>query len=135
VPKRRARGQITVEMAVVFPLLIMVAMGLVQFALYYHAHNVVEAAVQEGVRVAAAHGATTGDGKARAQAVLRAGMGRSSVVDIQTPAAGPDRVTLVAKGSMRTFIPWFSFRSGVTNLRLPLDATASATKERFRDYQ
>jgi Flp pilus assembly protein TadG len=122
-----------VEMAVVFPLLIVVAMGLVQFALYYHAHNVVEAALQEGVRVAAVHGATTEQGHARARALLKAGMGRDDLVQIQTQGDGPDRVTFVARGSLRTFIPWFSLRSGVTNLRLPLDATASATRERFRE--
>jgi Flp pilus assembly protein TadG len=122
-----------VEMAVAFPLLIAVAMALVQFALYYHAHNVVEAAVQEGVRVAAAHGGTTAEGQVRARALLRAGMGRDDLVTLSVPPDGPDRVTLAARGSMRTFIPWFSFRNGVTNLQLPLHATASSTKERFRE--
>jgi Flp pilus assembly protein TadG len=122
-----------VEMAMAFPLLILIAMAMVQFALYYHAHNVVEAAVQEGVHVAAAHGGTTEEGKVRARALLRAGFGRDNLVSIEAPGDGPDRVTLVARGSLRTFIPWFNVRSGVTQLQLPLDATASATKERFRE--
>ena len=41
------------EAAVAFPVLLMVAIGLVQFALFAHAQNVVTGAVQDGARVAA----------------------------------------------------------------------------------
>ena len=51
---RGQRGQALVETAIAFPLLLIAALGLVQFALFYHAQNVVTGAVQEGARVAAA---------------------------------------------------------------------------------
>src|SRR3712207_5746390 len=69
-------GQGTVEAAVAFPLLLVVAVALVQFALYAHAQHVVVAAVQEGARVASGEGRTLGEGRAYAEALLRAGLGR-----------------------------------------------------------
>jgi hypothetical protein len=122
-----------VEMAMVFPLLILVAMALVQFALYFHARSVVEAAVQEGARVAAAEAGSPGRGEDRAYAVLRAGLGRDVAVTIRVRAPNPDVVVAEADGGLRTFIPWFTFDHGPGGLRLPLEATARVTKEHFRE--
>jgi Flp pilus assembly protein TadG len=130
---RRTRGQTMVEMAMVFPLLILVAMALVQFALYFHARSVVEAAVQEGARVAAAEAGSVGRGEDRAYAVLRAGLGRDVGVEVRIRTPNPDVVVADADGSMRSFIPWFSFDRGVGALRLPLEATARMTREHFRE--
>ena len=44
------RGSAMVESAITFPVLLMVGLGLVQFALFYHAENVVTGAVQDGAR-------------------------------------------------------------------------------------
>ena len=75
---REERGQAMVETALAFPLLLLVAVGLMQFALFYHAQNVVVGAVQDGARVAAAEDRSVDEGLAHAQALLRAGLGPSA---------------------------------------------------------
>ena len=124
---RRAEcGQAMVEAAVAFPVLLMVAIGLVQFALYYHAQNVVTGAVQDGARVAAAEDRTVADGVAHAQALLRAGLGQSAGAVAVRGSDGGDAVAVEAQGRLRTIIPW------VADASLPLAARAVVSKERFR---
>jgi Flp pilus assembly protein TadG len=113
-----------VEAAVAFPVLLIVAIGLVQFALYYHAQNVVTGAVQDGARVAAAEDRTVADGVAHAQALLRAGLGQSAGAVAVRGSDGGDAVE--AQGRLRTIIPW------VADASLPLGARAVVSKERFR---
>jgi hypothetical protein len=120
------RGQAMVEAAVVFPLLLLVAIGLVQLALFAHAQHVVTVAVQEGARVAAAEDRALPDGVGQAQALLRAGLGRSAGEVALNGLDGGDIVVLEAQGRLRTIIPW------VADASLPLGARAVMSKERFR---
>jgi Flp pilus assembly protein TadG len=119
-------GQAMVEAAVAFPLLLLVAIGLVQFALFVHAQNVVTGAVQDGARVAAAADRTPADGVAHAQALLRAGLGRSASDIAVRAVEDSDVVVIEAQGRLRTIIPW------VADASLPLGARAVMSKERFR---
>lgn len=119
-------------MALAFPLLVLVALGLVQFALFAHAHNVVEAAVQDGARAAAAQGATLADGRRRADAVLNAGLRPGVQVKVDWSASTTDVIQASASGVLHTFFPWFNFSTGLTHLDLPLNATATVSRERFR---
>ena len=120
------RGQAMVEVAMVFPLLLIVAIGLVQFALYAHAENVVTGAVQDGARIAAEDGRSLPDGVATAQALLRAGLGgEASAITLQG-REDQNVVVLQAQGRLRTIIPW------VADASLPLSAQATMSKERFR---
>lgn len=119
-------GQALVEAALAFPLLLLVALGLVQFALFAHAQHVVTGAAQDGARVAAAEDGTVEDGVAHAQAVLRAGLGRSAEeVTVQGVGDG-ESVAIEARGRLRMIIPW------VADATLPLEARSMITKERFR---
>ena len=121
-----ARGQSMVEVAVAFPLLLTVALGLLQFALFYHAQNVVTGAVQDGARVAAAEDRTLEDGVVVARALLGAGLGQSAGrVTVRGIDRG-DAIALEAQGSLRMIIPW------VADATLPLWARSVASKERFR---
>jgi Flp pilus assembly protein TadG len=120
------RGQAAVEAAVVLPLLLLVAIGLVQFALFVHAQGVVTGAVQDGARVAAAEGRTPADGVAHAEALLRAGLGRYAD-DVTVRGSGDGQtVALEARGRLRTIVPW------VADATLPLGARAIVGRERFR---
>lgn len=123
---RGERGQALVETAIAFPLLLIVALGLVQFALFYHAQNVVTGAVQEGARVAAAEDRTLADGVAHAEALLRAGLGRNAGDIAVRGIDGGDAVAIEARGRLRTIIPW------VADATLPLWARAVISKEAFR---
>ncbi len=119
------RGQALVETAIAFPVLIAVAVGLIQLAIYYHSQNVVTGAVQEGTRVAASEDRTVADGVARTQALLQAGLGPSAGNVTVQGIDGGDAVAVEARGQLRTIIPW------VADATLPLQARAVATKERF----
>src|SRR5918911_1812923 len=76
---RRTPAQALVEAAVVFPLGVLLLLGLVQGALYVHARHVVLGAARGGAHVAASEHATIdealADGRARAESVLAAGLG------------------------------------------------------------
>ena len=123
---RRERGQVLVETAVALPVLLLVAIGLVQFALYYHAQNVVTIATQDGARLAAAEDRTLEDGVSHAQALLRAGLGRSATdVTVQGDNRG-ETITIEAGGRLHTIIPW------VADATVPLAARWVVSKERFR---
>jgi len=120
------RGQAMAETAIAFPLLLLVAVGLVQFALFTHAQHVVLGAVQEGARVAASGDRTIEDGAAYAQTVLQAGLGRSAAGVAVTAVDGGDAVTVEATGGLSLIIPW------VADAAIPLHARAVMAKERFR---
>lgn len=115
-----------VEVAVAFPILLMVAIGLLQFALFYHAQNVVTGAVQDGARVAASEGRTISEGVAVAEALLQAGLGRSAGGVRVRGIDGGYAVAIEAEGSLRAIIPW------VAEATLPVGARSVVSKEQFR---
>ena len=119
-------GQALAETAVAFPLLLIVAVALLQFALFQYAQTVVTGAVQDGARVAASEDRTIADGVAHAQALLRAGLGRTGGEVALEGIDSGDAVALEARGRLRTIVPW------VADATLPLGARAVISKERFR---
>ncbi len=130
---RRTRAQVIVEVAVVLPLLLGVALALLQFALYEHAENVIVAAAEDGARVAAAHSASAKDGEVRAKQVVVAGLGRyaqgPNAVATFLPAGAnpPDRVEVKVTAKLPAIVP-----IPIGDGTLPLSATASMSKEHFR---
>jgi hypothetical protein len=115
-----------VEAAITFPLLLMTAIGLVQFALFAHAQTVVAGAVQDGARVAASEDRSVNDGVGHTRALLESGLGRS-VDDLSVSGtAGSDAVVVEAQGRLRLIIPW------AADAALPPGARSVVSKERFR---
>lgn len=105
------------SVVILYPVLIVMFMGLVQWGLYYHARQVATAAAQDAVRAAQNADATTDTGYAAAAAVLdpshRAGLFDSTHVEV-TETGG--MVRAVAGGRVRSlvFIPGFTMEvSGV----------------------
>ena len=127
--RRGHRGQALVEAAVALPLLLLAAVGLVQFALVAHAYNVVTGAAQDGARVAAAVDRTLADGEAHTTALLRAGLGRSATVSVsgaQRPAGSPEVVEIAVQAGLQPIVPWLG------EATIPLRSRAAMSKERFR---
>lgn len=120
------RGQALLEAAVALGLLLPVMFGLLQFALWMHASNVVRGAVQDGARVWAAYGGERVEGLDRARTLLDVGLGADSG-DVKLHGYEPmrDTVTVEAQGSLRPILP-------ILGWRLPLEASASMSRERFR---
>ena len=123
---RRQRGAVMAEAAIAFPVLLMAAIALLQFAVFYHAQNVVTASVQEGARVAAEEDRTVNDGVQYAQTLMTTGLGKTAG-DVQLSGIdGGYAVAVEARGSLHLIVPW-SF-----DARLPLFARAVVSKEKFR---
>ncbi len=119
-------GESMVEFALVLPVLLLVLVGVVQFALVHHAQNVVTTAAQEGARMAAAEGGDAVVGEQRTRDVLGSGLG--STGDGFEVAAMDDgeTVTVRASGDYPLIFPWLGSRD------IELDATANVRKESFR---
>lgn len=125
VGRHLTRGDSLIEFALVFPLLVLVALALVQLALYVHAENVVVGSVQDGARVAAASDRSVANGVTATRTLLRAGLGaEAAAVGVQGSDDG-DTVTIEARGGLRVILP------GVLGTTLPLAARARVSKERF----
>jgi Flp pilus assembly protein TadG len=122
---RLDRGQALVESALTFPLLLLLALALVQLALYVHAENVTIGACQDGARVASAADGTVSDGVATAQALLQAGLGSSANEVRVLGTMGAGNVVLEAQGQLPLVLPW------VGNPSLPLHARVRMTREGF----
>lgn len=125
VTDRGEKGQALAEAAIALPILLLVALALVQFALYVQAEGVVTGAVQDGARVAAAEDSTLGDGVLHTQALLRAGLGRNANDVSVQGVVGSDTVMIEARGHLRLIIPWVGGGS------LPLHARSVVSQERF----
>jgi Flp pilus assembly protein TadG len=115
-----------VELALALPVLLIILVAAVQFALVYHAKDVATTAAQEGARLAAAEGRTPAEGAGRAQDVLESGLGRTgSEFNVIAEDTG-DTVVVQTEGDYPLFIPWVTGRS------IPIEATAEVHKEGFR---
>ncbi len=72
--RRHERGQAgsaTLELVVVFPVVLLLIFGIVQTAVWYHARTLAMLAAQDGLRAAQALDGTAAQGRARAAAALQ----------------------------------------------------------------
>ena len=124
----RQAGQALIEAALAALPVLMLSIGLIQFALYLYAWHVLDAAVLEGARVASAQGRSVEDGVAYAQTLVQGGLAPASYVEAPTieGSAVLDRVTLEGRSAMHLVIPL------ATEMRLPIEARVTIRKEQFR---
>jgi Flp pilus assembly protein TadG len=115
-----------VEFALALPVLLVITIGVVQFALVYHARDVAGTAVQEGARLAAAEGRTPAEGAARAREVLESGLGSSAGGFTVTAQDSGETMVVHTEGDYPLFIPWVTGRS------IAIEATAEVREEGFR---
>jgi len=119
------QAQSIVEVAVVFPLVVLAGVGVIQFALWMHAEGVVTAAVQDGARVASSETRTLADGHAAAAALLRDGLGPTALLVNVISTEDATAVRFEAAGNLPAIFPW----GPVTTV--PLHATALMARDRF----
>ncbi|CCF85420.1 TadE family protein [Nitrolancea hollandica] len=124
--RRDVPGNALVETALAFPILLMVALGLIQFAIFVHAQLVVTGAAQDGARIAAAEDRGLAEGLTHTQSLLQAGLGEHAKGVTAWGSADDDMVAIEAEGRLPTIIPW------VVKTSLPLHARSVVSKERFR---
>jgi Flp pilus assembly protein TadG len=102
----RDRGSVTVELAIVFPALLLIVTALIQYALWFHARSLALAAAQQGVAVARAYGSTADAGRDTALAFVTdhgAGTLLSASAATSNPAVG--QVQVVVTGRSLSVLP------------------------------
>jgi Flp pilus assembly protein TadG len=116
-------GSSTVEVVIVFPLLILTLMLVFQFAFWYHARHVALAAAEEGARAARVDTGTAAAGAARAERFVR-DLGSSVIVNPKVSASrNLDVARVEVSGQARNVVP---------GLRLPIRQASQGPTERFR---
>jgi len=128
-PRRRSarsndRGSASLEIAVLFPAVLLAAFGLIQGALYYHARDVALAAATDGLTAARAR---TGSGE----------QGRQAAAAFVERAGGEDVLQASSVSAVRTLTTATVTVTGRTMSLLPglpswsVSQTASGPVERF----
>lgn len=107
-------------MAILFPIVIAVVLGIVQAALWAHAGAIAQAAADHGVEVAALLGSDDATGIAAAQGFVSSAGGLGNVAVTASNPAGSELVEMTVSG---TYPSVFG--------RLSVTATATTTRERL----
>lgn len=122
--RRRERGAATLELVVLFPVVLLITFGVIEGALWYHARNVALAAAQEGVRTATGSGGSLPAGVAEAQSFAeRAGADDVLSGVTVTSGGGEAQVTITVRGHSLSLFPGWSGHE--------ISQTASGPIERF----
>ena len=120
------RGNTSLELAIVAPALMLLVLGVLQFGLWYHAQNVVQAAALEGARVSAAEDGTAGAGRSRALEVVHEGLGNAADDQGATAFVGRDAARVQVTAELAGLLPI----PGLSSFSLSSEATVF--RERFR---
>jgi Flp pilus assembly protein TadG len=115
-----------VEFALVLPLLLLVLIGVVQFALVHHAQNVTTTAAQEGARRGAAEDGDPAVAEERTLDVLRAGLGGLGDGFAVAADQSNESIIVTTSGSYPFIIPWLGSQT------ISIEAAAEMRKEGFR---
>ena len=117
---RGESGAVAAELVIATPLLLLLILGVIQFALWEHATNLAEAAAQQGLSVARLQGETAQAGTAETERVLAQLAGGVLVgPQVITTRAGAT-ATVVVSGHAESVVGIFS---------LPVRATATGPTE------
>lgn len=103
---RDDRGSSSLELVVLFPVVLAIIFGLIQGALYFHARNVAAAAAREGLRADASYtGSAAGGADAAARFISTAG-GNSVITNVTiTPARSATQAQVTVRGTAVSVIP------------------------------
>ncbi|MFI5987008.1 TadE family protein [Streptomyces sp. NPDC051555] len=118
----RDRGGLSLEMLIVFPVVLMTILLVVHVGLWWHAKNVAMSAAQLGVESARVRGASEGTGTAEAREFL--GRAGGSISGLSVSGSKGATVTIRVTGYVDTMIP---------GLKLRIDQHADAAAERITE--
>ena len=119
---RDERGAVSAELVIATPLLLLLIMGVIQFALWEHAEHVAAAVAQQGVAVGRLQGESAQAGEQQAQTVLDQ-LGSSVLTGAKVVATRTDLATTVTvTGHAESIVGLFT---------LPVRATASGPTETY----
>jgi hypothetical protein len=120
---RRARDDIgSAELVVAAPLLLLLILAVIQFAIYEHASQVAQTTAAQALAATRVVGGTTAAGQTEADSLL-ANLGDGVIVDPQVSVTrGATTAQVTVTGSTEGVIPL---------VHLPVSATSSGPLERF----
>ena len=110
------------ELVVVTPVLLLLVMAVVQFALWQHAQHIAEAAAQRGAETARVDGGTNAQGQDVAQSAIQQIGGGLLVSPAVSVSRAGGVVTVQVSGTAESVMPFLS---------LGVSATAQGPVERF----
>jgi len=123
VSRRRADGGYsTVEAVITLPVIIIMTMLVVQFALLWHGRHIAHAAAEEGLRAGRGHQSSAGAGERQADKYLQALAPRMLTRTQVTASRNTETVTVRVQAHVLSVIPFGSFN---------VDESASGPVERF----
>jgi Flp pilus assembly protein TadG len=117
------RGEGSLEVVLVMPVLILLITSVIQFALWSHATHVVVAAAQDGAEAARLEGSGAEAGRARAEDFLAQAAPRLIVAPEVIATRDARVATVVVRGRVASILP---------GLALPVRGTATSFVEHFR---
>jgi Flp pilus assembly protein TadG len=101
---------VSAELAIATPLLLLILLGVVQFALWSHATHVAQAAAAQGLAATRVQGGTAGAGRDRAQQFLRQ-LDSGSLTDIAVHATRSlEQATVDIDGAASSVVPFLELR-------------------------
>ena len=115
------RGSVSAELVIATPLLLLLILGVIQFALWQHAAHVAKTAAQQGLSAGRIENGSEVTGQSEANAVLTQ-LGVLSDPHVVTRRTA-DTTTVTVTGDAPSILPF---------LHLPVRAVASGPTERFR---
>ena len=119
---RDENGAVSAELVIATPLLLLLMMGVIQFALWEHAEHIATAVAQQGVSVGRLQNQTAAAGEQQAQSVLDQ-LGSSVLTGTSITATRTNQTTTVTvTGHAESIVGLFS---------LPIRATASGATENY----
>lgn len=119
---RGDRGSVSVELVIATPLLLLMLLAIVQFALWSHATHIAQAAASQGLAAARAQDGTVAAGSASAQQMLdQLGHGPLTNTSVEVER-GAETTSVRVVGDASALIPF---------VRLPVHAEAAGAVERF----
>ncbi|MGW0734467.1 TadE/TadG family type IV pilus assembly protein [Streptomyces sp. NPDC002851] len=127
---RRLRGHLTdkgaaaTQLVLVVPALLLLALLIVQFALYWHGRHIAHYGAQRALAAARVEDGTAADGQARGRRSLQSLGSRVLTGASVTVDRGDERTTVRVEGTITRVLP-------VPGLRLQASAVASGPTERL----
>ncbi|MEU9737450.1 TadE/TadG family type IV pilus assembly protein [Streptomyces sp. NPDC048002] len=114
---REDRGDTSIQMAIIFPFVLLVTIAVIQASLWYYARQIALTAAREGLTAARTYQSSPADGTARAHDVLQRTAGDSLTGYSVTVSSDGERVRVRVSGTALSMLP------GVPGLQITQSAS------------
>lgn len=118
----RDRGSAPIQVAIIFPVVILLIFGIVQGFAIAWAHNAIATAAREGVSAGRMYGAGPGDGAAKARRAA-ADLGGNLLTGVHVSTAGTtrDRMSIRVEGRAVSLVPGLQSISVSSSTSSPIE--------------